>query len=175
MTTSKPVLWGFHSSRMCDHDRCIEAGFFFVFFLPALLSAFLSLHTVSESPAFVIWSAWWYSAHYSLCKTFSESGPQCPYWRTVTKAPLFHVYISSRGSEKQEIQLPLMRKGLHTPLVVLSTWNPGHYSGDSVKQPQWEIQHGTREANVRGEGACVSACLLNSMTNYLLLFCFWCI
>lgn len=38
----------------------------------------------------------------------------------------------SSGSEKQEIQLPLMRKGLHTPLVILSTWNPGH----SSKTPQ---------------------------------------
>ncbi len=103
------------------------------FFSPALLSAFLSLHAVSESPAFVICSAWWYSARYSLCKTFSESGPQCPYWRTLTKAPLFHVYISSSGSEKQEIQLPLMRKGLHTPLVVLSTWNPGRCGRNTAK------------------------------------------
>lgn len=36
----------------------------------------------------------------------------------------FPVSISPGGAEKPEIRLRLMRKGLHTPLVIPSTWNP---------------------------------------------------
>lgn len=63
------------------------------------------------------------SARYCIC---SESGPPHPYRRRATKAPLFRVCISPGGAEMQELRLHLMRKGLHTPLVIWSTWNPGH-------------------------------------------------
>ncbi len=102
-----------------------------------------------------------------LLQTFSQSGPQCPYWRTWTKVPLFHVYITSSGSEKQEIQLPLMRKGLHTPLV-LSTWNPGCYS--VAETPQNNLSG--KSVSVLGEETCMFVCFLNSMTNDLLLAAF---
>lgn len=133
-----------------------------------MLSAFLSLHTVRESPAFVIWSALWFSAHYSLCKPLVYLGHNI-HTDMLTKAPLFNVYISSSGSEKQEIQLPLMRKRLHTPLAVLSTWNPGHCS-----RKHHEI---TSVPNKRSKCAWRRNISppLNSMTNYLLLFCFQCI
>lgn len=71
----------------------------------------------------------------------------------------------SIGSEKQEIKLPLMRKGLHTPLVVLSTWNPGGCGANAAKQPQWEIRGQTRKVNwSRGETR-TSVWLISSMTN----------
>lgn len=63
------------------------------------------------------------SARYCIC---SESGPLRLYRRRATKAPLFRVCISPGGGEKQGLWLHLMRKGLHTPLVIRSTWNPGH-------------------------------------------------
>lgn len=100
--------------------------FFFLFFFTSTVISFpLTAHSqwiacLCDLPCLVI------QCTLFPLQTFSESGPQCPYWHTLTKAPLFHVYISYSGREMQEIQLPLMRKGLHTPLVVLSTWNPGH-------------------------------------------------
>lgn len=74
-----------------------------------------------------------------------------------TKAPLFHVRISPGGAQKQGVRLHLMRKGLHTPLVILSTWNPGH-SGSEEKRPAGlSVRNGNRKcAGWVGERACRS-------------------
>lgn len=79
------------------------------------------------------------------CCICSESGPLRPYRRMATKAPLFHVRISPGGAQKQGVRLHLMRKGLHTPLVILSTWNPGH-SGSEEKRPAGlSVRNGNRK------------------------------
>lgn len=67
-----------------------------------------------------------------------------------TKPSLFRVCISPGGGEKQAVRLHLMRKGLHTPLVILSTWNPGH-SGSEEKQPAGLSVQNENE-NVPGRG-----------------------
>lgn len=58
--------------------------------MPALLSAFLSLHKVSESPVFVRRSACWYRAHYSLCNPLVNLGHNV-HRCALTKAPLCRV------------------------------------------------------------------------------------
>lgn len=96
---------------------------------------------------------------------FGESGPQCPYRCTVTKVPLFHVYISPGGAEKQEIWLHLMRKGLHTPLVILSTWNPGQRGSDEIRPAGLSVRNGNCKCARRGGSVRVG------LTNYRPLCC----
>lgn len=54
-----------------------------------------------------------------------------------------------------------MRKGLHSPLVALPTWNPGHSGGEEKKLPRWDFQCGMGTLNVPGGGGSVRVGLTN--------------
>lgn len=83
--------------------------------MPALLSAFLSLHTVSKSPVFVFWSAWRYLAHYSVCNPSVNLGHNV-HWCTLTKAPLCHVYLSFPWKWKAEDRVTSNEKRTSHPI-----------------------------------------------------------
>lgn len=148
------------SQRGCDRCKKVSSFFIFVIHFPH------SAQSVKRLP--------WWSGHLgdtvhiipTAAGTFSESGPPCAYWRMLTKAPLFHVYMS----------FPWQWKAGDT--VTANEERTSHPIGFSVyleSRPHWQKQHkisGNLNEEAEREETCVSICLFRRMTNDLLLLSF---